>query len=390
MATIAYILHTTTPYGGATRSFLALLKGVMANGITPLVIVPDSKGIFHNLSSSGVEVYVVTYRPNVYPWTDSVFDWLLFLPRLLARQLVNRRATSQLCRLFSQRHVSLVHTNVSIIDIGFRAAQRLDIPHIYHFREYGDCDFNMHYFPRKASLKKQMQQPRSYAVCITRDIQHYHHLDDNNKSVVVYNPIRSYTSAPPHTHTTQPTYFLFVGRLEEAKGLDILLQAWLKAAPSIPLYIAGETMRDDYLKSLHDFVDKHNLQQSIRFLGQRNDTDELMQQARALIVPSRFEAFGRCTAEAMFNGCLVIGRNTGGTREQFDNGLRLTGHEIGLRFEDSQQLADCLNEALAMSKDEYDALTARAFKTVNQLYTVENSIEQIISFYQQVTNNSEQ
>lgn len=42
----------------------------------------------------------------------------------------------------------------------------------------------------------------------------------------------------------------------------------------------------------------------------------------ALIVPSPFEAFGLITAEAMFNKCLVIGRDTAGTKEQFDNGQK--------------------------------------------------------------------
>ena len=45
-----------------------------------------------------------------------------------------------------------------------------------------------------------------------------------------------------------------------------------------------------------------------------------MSKALALFVPSSFEGFGFITVEAMFCGCLVIGRNTGGTKEQFDNG----------------------------------------------------------------------
>lgn len=39
-----------------------------------------------------------------------------------------------------------------------------------------------------------------------------------------------------------------------------------------------------------------------------------MNRATALIVPSPFEAFGLITAEAMFNKCLVIGKDTAGTK----------------------------------------------------------------------------
>lgn len=49
-----------------------------------------------------------------------------------------------------------------------------------------------------------------------------------------------------------------------------------------------------------------------------------MNRATALIVPSPFEAFGLITAEAMFNKCLVIGKDTAGTKEQFDNGQKNT------------------------------------------------------------------
>ena len=40
----------------------------------------------------------------------------------------------------------------------------------------------------------------------------------------------------------------------------------------------------------------------------------------------------------MYNHCLVIGRNTAGTKEQFDNGLDQTGEEIGLRFDSDLEL----------------------------------------------------
>jgi len=47
----------------------------------------------------------------------------------------------------------------------------------------------------------------------------------------------------------------------------------------------------------------------------RDDVYAIMSRATALIVPSHFEGFGRITAEAMFNGCLVAGYNSAGTRE---------------------------------------------------------------------------
>ena len=51
-----------------------------------------------------------------------------------------------------------------------------------------------------------------------------------------------------------------------------------------------------------------------------------------LIVPSKCEGFGLVTVEGMLNGSLVVGKDTGGTKEQFDNGKSFCGKEIGLRY----------------------------------------------------------
>ncbi len=75
-----------------------------------------------------------------------------------------------------------------------------------------------------------------------------------------------------------------------------------------------------------------------------NQIYDLMNRATALIVPSPFEAFGLITAEAMFNKCLVIGKDTAGTKEQFDNGQRKYNKEIALRFTNEQQLTTHLTD----------------------------------------------
>jgi glycosyltransferase involved in cell wall biosynthesis len=109
-----------------------------------------------------------------------------------------------------------------------------------------------------------------------------------------------------------------------------------------------------------------------------------MQQARAIIIPSRFEGFGLCMPEAMFNGCLAIGRNTGGTKEQLDNGLRLQGSEIALRYDTTNELTHLLCEISQSPIAQYQPMVERAFHTVNQLYTEENNAREIFQFYQSI------
>ena len=114
-----------------------------------------------------------------------------------------------------------------------------------------------------------------------------------------------------------------------------------------------------------------------------------MREARALIISSPFEGFGFCMPEAMQQGCLVIGRNTSGTKEQLDNALEMTGQEIALRYETTEQLAGLLSEVADNPLSHYDNYTQKAFDVVNQLYTKENHAKKVYEFYNAILNGKD-
>ena len=112
-----------------------------------------------------------------------------------------------------------------------------------------------------------------------------------------------------------------------------------------------------------------------------NQTYDLMNRASALIVPSPFEAFGLITAEAMFNKCLVIGKDTAGTKEQFDNGQKIQNKEIALRFINEQQLTTHLTNIEKNGPSYYSEMIQQAYDSVSTLYPIENNAEQIEHLY---------
>lgn len=379
---VAYILSATTRYGGGTKSFLTLLDGAMSHGITPTLVVPDREGIYEDFKARGFDVIVLNYRYSIYPYLQTLKDYLFFLPRLLMRKLLNWRASRQLASLLASRHIDLVHTNVSVIDIGFRAARSLGIPHLYHLREYADKDFGMHYFPSKAAFYRSIDKPWSYTVCITKDIQRHHRQMGCPHSRVIYDAVL--LSPPPLTFTPTKSFFLFAGRIDASKGLDILLQAYAEADVTIPLYVAGEVRDTAYFQSQQRFVTEHQLHDRVKFLGQVEDLPALMRQALAIIIPSRFEGFGRCMPEAMCYGCLAIGYNTGGTKEQLDNGYQLEHEEIGLRFETIGELSDQLRKVASSSPNAFRHYVERAYHTVCQLYSLEAHSAAIFQYYREI------
>ena len=101
---------------------------------------------------------------------------------------------------------------------------------------------------------------------------------------------------------------LYVGRLDYQKGVDLLLKAYAEAAfvnPALRLKIIGEsarTTRDSKLR----FDARGAL--NIEFLGwlPRAELDSHYAQADALIVPSRWEAFGLVVREAARHGTPAI------------------------------------------------------------------------------------
>ncbi len=99
---------------------------------------------------------------------------------------------------------------------------------------------------------------------------------------------------------------LFVGRLEQSKGVDVLLEA----IGEHPLVVAG----DGPLRATLEASAPAN----VSFVGQRSrdEIDELMRSARALVVPSTwYEGFPMVVLEAFAAGTPVIASDLGALAE---------------------------------------------------------------------------
>lgn len=360
---------------------------MVARGVHPTVVLPDRDGLYRMLSETGVDTVVLNYRPHTFPnGTNTLRDYILYIPRLAGRLYLNRRASAQLTEILKRLRPDIIHTNVSVINIGYNAAKALHIPHIYHIREYGDKDFNLRYIPSHRRLERELDRSGSFSICITRDIQRHHHQEGKQTSRVIYNGIKDKQDTMPIQH--KKDYFFFAGRIEPAKGLDLLIEAYTlyarQAAHVMPLFIAGGSPNPEYTESMKEMTRDNGIDNHISWLGERNDINSLMDDAAATIIPSRFEGFGRVMPESMFNGCLVIGRNTGGTKEQMDNGVDLTGREIALRFNTPEELASHLLDVSVRSHDCFDAYRDRAFRAVNTLYTTEAHADGVYNMYKEI------
>jgi glycosyltransferase involved in cell wall biosynthesis len=120
---------------------------------------------------------------------------------------------------------------------------------------------------------------------------------------------------------TQPgSYALFVGRLSEEKGPQLLLSAWRSMPTKVPLRIVGD---GPLLETLSRQV-RASLLAEIELAGQRtpDEVRALMHGARFLVFPSVwYEGFPMTIAEAFAGGLPVIATRLGSMAEIVQDGV---------------------------------------------------------------------
>ena len=275
---------------------------------------------------------------------------------------------------------------MSIIGVGYSLAQYLKVPHIYHIREYADL-IHYHFFPTKASFLKRLQAEISYNICITKAIQAYYGLSSSSSSRIIYDGISLQEAKPDKD--VQHDYFLYAGRIEINKGAHDLIEAYFQYTKRtntniVPLKLAGRVADSVYETKLKRLIEKYHIQEHVQFLGERKDIGNLMQDAKAIILPSLYEGFGFCMPEAMLNNCLVIARDTTGFKEQFANGIEVTGETIGLPFSTNEELTQHLLDVASRPFHDYDTIRERAKHTVEHLYSPEVYVRNIQIFYDEI------
>jgi glycosyltransferase involved in cell wall biosynthesis len=121
-------------------------------------------------------------------------------------------------------------------------------------------------------------------------------------------------------------YVLFVGRLSEEKGLQLLLSAWRGMHTKIPLRIAGD---GPLLEKLSREIGESSLVH-IELVGRRtpDEVRALMHGARFLVFPSMwYEGFPMTIVEAFASGLPVLATRLGSMAEIVQDGV------TGLHFE---------------------------------------------------------
>jgi glycosyltransferase involved in cell wall biosynthesis len=176
-------------------------------------------------------------------------------------------------------------------------------------------------------------------------------------------------------------FFLYIGRLSEEKGIDVLLEAFRNIEKE--LYIGGD---GPLKKKVIDTCAKNH---KMHYLGMldKHAVKEIMSQCSALVFPSLwYEGMPLTLIEAFAVGTPVIASNIGAMSSMIKGGYN------GIHFAagDSADLFEKIVYWENLSKNDKQQFSRNARSCFEEIYTPEKNKEQILSIYDSVNNKVRQ
>jgi glycosyltransferase involved in cell wall biosynthesis len=326
---ILYLSHSAQLYG-AEQSLLQLLKGLDRDRFSPVVALPQEGPLKQYIADLSIPVEIV---PSIRAWLTRRAGIMRLLHHI---GLVPFLAWSvwTLAKLIRRYHIELVHTNSLVIIDGALAARLLGIPHIWHAREMlvRNSPFNFLLGPRAAlSLISRLSDRIIATTNVVRRC--FDQKTDTSKIVVVYNAVDLSAFDIPQTGNAVrrafhiPMESLLVGEVASLfpiKGYEDLVAAAAQIRQAIPqaMFIAvGDMPKARYERKIRDLIDSYDLQKSFILAGFQSDIASIFSALDLVVLPSRYETFGRVLVEAMALGKPVIGTNVGGIPEIIEDGV---------------------------------------------------------------------
>ena len=142
--------------------------------------------------------------------------------------------------------------------------------------------------------------------------------------------------------------FIYAGRIDKAKGIDIILKAWTEVEADRKLTICGSGPDEEWCR---DFIRENGLEEKVDFKGSlpHNELMALLKQADAMLFMSKwYEGFPMTIIESFTLGTPVIGLDLG-------NGGDIIAEIYGNRkalIKFDENISDSLKDAVNSFKPE--------------------------------------
>lgn len=180
---------------------------------------------------------------------------------------------------------------------------------------------------------------------------------------------------PSNSQDTEE-YFLFAGRVEALKGIDVAIKAF-ERIPDKQLYIAGT---GPMMEEMQAYVESHEIH-NVKFLGylQKEEMTERFYHAKAVIMTSQcYEAFAMTIAEAYSYGVPVIAGRVGNMEGMVKEGI--TG--VKFQYDSADDLAQ---KVLEFENLDIKALKENAREFYEHRLRPEDNYQKLIAIYEDIS-----
>tara|TARA_B100000809_G_C15098604_1_gene515997 strand:+ start:569 stop:1714 length:1146 start_codon:yes stop_codon:yes gene_type:complete len=181
----------------------------------------------------------------------------------------------------------------------------------------------------------------------------------------------------------QGKYFLFIGRIDAQKGLDVLVKAYLssKIKTSIKLLIVGPIGDRKYWDLILKYIKENDFSDSVEYLGPKfgREKDDLICNALSCVIPSRTEVIGMVNLEAASLCCPSITTFETGLHDWEDGG------GILISAENESSCRNALDRAADWSFEERVSRGAASYNLVFNKYNISKIKLNWIDLYSKLT-----
>ena len=375
-ATVLY-LHSSSGRYGADRQLHLIASGLDRDRYRPLVVLPASGPLQHDLQESGIEVLVrelgIIRRQHLSP------GGIAGLARRTARDAV------QLARLVARRQVALVHSNTSVVLSGAAAARLAGRPHVWHVREIYSR------FGTWWPAYRRLLLSAAVLPCVSEATAGQFAGIGGRARVLpdglALDPVRAPRAEARHELglDADAPVVAVLGRISEWKGQDLLVRALARPAlrerGTIGL-IAGEAWpgAEDRTERVLALARELGVSERLRLSGFRVDVATVLGAADLVAVPSTApDPLPGAAIEAAAAGCTVIASAHGGLPEIIRDGVTGRLVEPG----DPARLAETAAE-LIDDPSQRERLGAAAAADVRRRFSAPRLLEALQDLYDEV------
>lgn len=380
---VALIASTSSMTSGASWSLFRLAIAIREKGVDVIIILPERGDIEEKLKKEKLEYYIVRqYNGNFWCVSKNInTKSLFFRVKFDIKKVLNQIAQYRIKRILKKERINIVHMNTLTSYIAAKAAMECKIGVVWHIREVLDDDFGLHLLHEEKSYALINNAKQIIAVSKTVK-EKYKAVFSNIK--VVYNGIscgRFFSKREIMQNET--IEIILIGRIVEEKGQYELVQAINQLHHDIKNRIhcnlVGSVEDPKYYKEIVEYIKENHLEEKIHFTDYTDQIEKYLLKADVLCSCSKMEAFGRVTIEGMLAKCLIIGSNTGATKEI------ITDRKTGLLYEYGQveSLQRCI-KYIFDNKEEACYIASMGQREAKEKYTDEMNAREILRIYEDV------